>query len=1304
MWERHGLCAAVSLVLCFAGAQAIASGGDALLPAGVKVVWDLDKAYRETTPTRQRISINGLWRLQPAVEVGKTVPVDDWGYCKVPASWAAGSQTRYPHPTWKGKNANMRDVDVAWFQREIAIPRAWQGRRIAVYAEYLNSYAALFLDGRKLGDMYFPSGEVDITSACRPGEKQVLSLCVKAVPLASVVQAFTDTSAPKNVRGWVELKGLCGDVFLLGTAKAARVEDVKVSTSVRKWAVTFDVAVQGLSPGTSCRLRAQVHEKGRQIKDFTSDPFTAADLSDGRFSFTAAWRPEKLWDTSTPQNLYDLEISLVDRDGQVLDAFYPQRFGFREFWIEGRDYYLNGTRFHSFIVPCDSAHGEAASATYDAARETLLRDQSFGVNTVYTHNYGCEPGSHLSFNEFLRAADDVGMLVALSQPHCNHYKWDSPDAERTNGYARHAAFYVRMAGNHPAVVMYSMNHNALSYQGDFNPDLIDGRHNAEGRIGPRTDAGALRGLKAQAIVERLDPTRVVYHHSSGNLGNMHTNNLYLDFVPVQERSDWFEHWATEGTKPLLLCEYGVPWDINWTMYRGWYKGVRSWGSARLPWEFCTGEWNSQFLGDRAFRLNNADKANLRWETKQWREGRQWNKWNYPFNPSSPYSWGHKEQDDVWAMYITDNWRALRTWGVSARNAWGYSAFWELRDGAKPQTRNLAIDWDHLQRPGLSPDCVPASFFSATVDTALERSDWIPTKAAEALLRNNRPLLAYIAGKPAHFTAKEHNFLAGQTVQKQIIVINDSRTAAACDCSWSLALPQPLSVSKTLRVPPGQQERIPLSLALPANLKPGAYEITLTAKFGTGEIQEDAFAIHVLAPRAPPKPTAKTALFDPKGETAKLLAQMGVRYEPVAAHADLGGYGVLIVGKAALTVDGPAPDISTVRDGLKVVLFEQTADVLEKRFGFRVEEYGLRQVFARVPDHPLLSGLAAENLRDWSGEATILPPRLIGATERPRLGPTIKWCGIVVPRAYRAGNWGNVASVLIEKPARGNFLPILDGGYSLQFSPLMVYREGKGIVLLCQADVTGRTEDDPAAARLVANMFAYVSSYLPPPAGKVVYAGQDAGRRHLEQMGLAVADAADGALGAGQVLVVGPGGSQTLAANAPAVRQWIKAGGNVLAVGLGQEEANRFLPFSVKTRKQEYICALFQTPAGNSLLAGVGPADTMNRDPREIELVSSGATPVGNGVLAVAADANVVFCQLAPWEFDYQKYYNQKRTFRRVSCLLARILGNMGVEEPTPMLERFSHPVQAAATENRWQTGFYLDQPTEFDDPYRYFQW
>src|SRR5207249_9909852 len=91
--------------------------------------------------------------------------------------------------------------------------------------------------------------------------------------------------------------------------------------------------------------------------------------------------------------------------------------GFREVQIVGSDFFLNGSRIFLSAVPLDNAQVGAAQAMYAAARESLERLKSFGINFVYTHNYGCEPGSHLSFEETLRAADDAGMLVALSQPH-----------------------------------------------------------------------------------------------------------------------------------------------------------------------------------------------------------------------------------------------------------------------------------------------------------------------------------------------------------------------------------------------------------------------------------------------------------------------------------------------------------------------------------------------------------------------------------------------------------------------------------------------------------------------------------------------------------------------------------------------------------------------------------------------------------------------------------------------------------------------------------------------------------------------
>jgi beta-galactosidase len=1273
------------------------------LPAGVKAVWNLDKAHRQTTATRERVCLNGLWRWQPAKDGAESVPDDGWGYFKVPGFWPGNSnygqedcQTLHVHPSWK--DTDLRGLTAAWYQREITIPDGWDGRRVTLRAEYVNSFAVVYVDGKKAGEVRFPEGEVDFTSACRSGGKHVVSLLVVAMPLKGVLLSYTDTNSAKEVKGSVERRGLCGDVYLVGTSSAARVSDVKVDTSVRNGEVMFSAAFEDLAVDVAYALRVKILENARAVHEFTTKAFKKGDLKEDRLAVIEKWKPEKLWDIHTPQNVLSAEVSLVEAGGKrkLLDAYDPVHFGFREFWIDGRDFFLNGTRIYLSALPLDNAQLGARAATYESALETMQRLQSFGINFVYTHNYGCEPGSHVSFADILRAADDVGMLVAFSQPHFGHYDWKAPDADRANGYARHAEFYVRAAQNHPSVVAYSMSHNATGYDEDMNPDLIDGVRD------PRDDTwsqnNAKLALRAEAIVKGLDPHRIVYHHSSGNLGSMYTVNFYLNFVPIQELSDWFEHWATKGVKPVFLCEYGVPFTWDWTMYRGWYKGERNWGSAKVPWEFCLAEWNAQFLGDQAFRISEAEKKNLRWEAAQFRAGNLWHRWDYPEQVGSS---DFEDRQTVFAQYLTDNWRAHRTWGVSANSPWEYAAFWKLRDGVDRRRKELKVDWENLQRPGFSPDYT--EWRQGWISNDLKRADWVATAAAQAMIRNNRPLLAYVGGKRDHFTSKDHNFRPGETVEKQLIVINNSRETVACECEWSLGLPMSAADSKKVSIRTGEQERIPLHFELPAALAAGVYEVNATVRFGAGETQTDSLTIHVLPRPSEISKDVKIALFDPKGETDKLLTGLNVKFERVEAKADLAGFDVLIVGKQALTTDGPGPDIGRVRDGLKVIVFEQTAKVLEERFGFRVAEYGLRKVFKRVPDHPVLAKLEADHLRDWRGAATLLPPRL-EYTLRPRHGPTVRWCGIEMARAWRCGCRGNVASVLIEKPARGDFLPLLDGGYGLQYSPLLEYREGKGMVMFCQMDVTGRTESDPAAGALSRNILLYAMTWKPSASRKALYVGDPAGKSHLETAGMSLGDYAKDELSADLVLIVGPGGGKKLAGDAAAIAKWLKDGGHLLAIGLDGADAEAFLPFKVETKRKEHIATYFEAPGRDSLFRGIGPANLHNRDPREIPLVSGGASTLGDGTLAKAENVNVVFCQVVPWQFEHKKQMNVKRTFRRASCLVTRLAANMGVAGSPPVLARFRSPVEAAKGETRWLDGLYLDVPEEWDDPYRFFRW
>jgi hypothetical protein len=241
---------------------------------------------------------------------------------------------------------------------------------------------------------------------------------------------------------------------------------------------------------------------------------------------------------------------------------------------------------------------------------------------------------------------------------------------------------------------------------------------------------------------------------------------------------------------------------------------------------------------------------------------------------------------------------------------------------------------------------------------------------------------------------------------------------------------------------------------------------------------------------------------------------------------------------------------------------------------------------------VLAGIQPGHLRDWRREATLLPPRLRYELNPKFNGaPTVTWCGLPVTRLWRYGNQGSVASVLIEKPARGGFLPILDGGFSLQYSPLMEFREGRGIVLFRQMDVTGRSEDEPAAATLAADLIAHLEAWQPGPEREAVYLGAPAGLAHLQAAGLRF--------------------------KAPS----------------GDE-----FPRDAVLQSAEHISAHFVSPGRASPLAGIGPAAVPTRDPRTLPLVRAGAEVSGDGVLAVGPGGNVVICQLAPWRFDYRRNF------------------------------------------------------------------
>ena len=463
--------------------------------------------------------------------------------------------------------------------------------------------------------------------------------------------------------------------------------------------ITFQAGLQGLATDGRYKLRARISDQGRQVTEFTGPTFSAGDVEGwphdvhGVVEAAQAVGHQHARRTSmTPRCRSSM------RSGQVVDTAMPVRFGFREFWIEGRDFYLNGTR----LVPVVGARWTtpqvgAALATYAAAKESFLRLKSFGINFVYTHNYGCEPGSHLSFAEILRAADDTGMLVALSQPHFSAYDWKTPDADQTNGYARHAAFYVRVAGSHPSVVAYAMSHNATGYNEDI--ESADDRRpeRSAGRVG-RTQCRARVALRSHRQAPGPDANRL-----SSLLGQPE-RDVHAQFLS-QLRAH-ARNWTTGSSTGQPPGSNRWSWSSTARRSAGTgpctAAGITASASSAAP--PCRGSIASpngtpSFSAMRPTRSATGKSATCGGRRSSSAQGRGWYRWDYPYPVGDARL---DEMQPVQAAYTTDNWRAFRTWGLSGNSPWEHDRFWKLRDGFQHRRAGSARGLGQSAAAGLQP--------------------------------------------------------------------------------------------------------------------------------------------------------------------------------------------------------------------------------------------------------------------------------------------------------------------------------------------------------------------------------------------------------------------------------------------------------------------------------------------------------------------------------------------------------------------------------------------------------------------------
>ncbi|MBS1368923.1 MAG: hypothetical protein HPZ91_03100 [Lentisphaeria bacterium] len=1188
-------------------------------------LFSLADAYRESSGTRERICLNGYWEFQPAAAGDRIPPAEKWGYFLLPGSWTTSLGSRKLHITPQQKKELK---DRAWFRREVEIPESWRGRRILLDTDLVQTQAQVFVDGRAAGELFYPGGEFELTTLVEPGRRHEIALLVSAPPgsekgvYMAPGRIIPANSKPDNM-------GILGDLYLVSRPKEHAVGDVHVITSFRRKSITFDTGFANLAAG-KYRLRCEVKKEGRTVRSFTSALFTADGSPEFRFSFGGRWEDPELWDTDAPENLYTAGITLLDASGRVLDVFLPEEFGFREFYTAGRDFYLNGRKIHlraftSFYV------GRLFPATEERVGAMCRTARSAGYNFMICGNYNYNPGRFSYYGSLHRVASKLGMLSSVTLPHFSAFDRRLHDPAVAAEYRRQSAYIIRKLQNIPGAVMYAMNHNAMGYRGDQNPLLL-GQRKAPAPEDLRNvpaDFPRRQGKIAETIARELDPSRPVYHHSGARLGDVYTVNCYLNWIPDQERSDYLETWEAKGDMPLFFVEWGLPHVASWSSYRG-PEFIWSCRAVQAAW---IDEYNSMILGEEAYRPDAAKLAFLKTQEKALKGNTPV---NYNVLGGNTVVAFLDDVHKVRAALLRSHIRDMRARGISGILPWDQGSFWtqqgEVRNRPNPLSSVM------VKRPGIVDEVVVAR--GGALGDPLNSFELSPT--GEALAESFREELGWIGGRADEFTEKSHSYRPGETVRKSLVMLNDTRQTK--QVKWRWRSPElRLEREGVASIEPGGRVIEPVEFALP-----GGYEgetVTLEAEFSSG--CRDRFEIEVASFRRIRLGNA-LGVFDPEGTASPLLKQLGVPFRPVRSERDMGGIGLFIVGRNAL---GRLPfDLSAhLGRGVRILVLEQSADTLE-RLGIRCAEYAARTLF------PVGRG---RMLRDWRGAGTALPayyPDLLPTDE-----PKFKWQGFSGTRVWRAGNRGTVASVLPEKPPVGDWMPLYQCGFALQYAPLMHFREGNAQLILCQLDLSGRTEVEPEALRVLGDALERLDRAPAPENRRVACLGGRA-QALLRQLKIPFQSSGTDA----ELLVVGPG------AEIPAgLAERIEQGLNVLAFDLSGEELSRILP-GLRTVRGRY-CTMFPELDGHPEFTGLSAADIAWRDGQEFDAFSSGSPLFsvrrGRGLLAVY--------QLPPWKFDAAEFYNRAVT-RRSAFTAARLLYNLGAPSEPGFIRLLTGNITQAA--------------------------
>jgi len=485
-------------------------------------------------PTQSKYfqSLNGIWKFNfspnPDVRPEKFYKSNyddkDWSDINVPGNWEMQGWSvpiyldeEYPftpNPPFVPHDYNT----VGSYRRSFNISEDWDDRDIFLRFGGVRSAFYVWINGEFVG---YSQGsktpaEFEITDFTQLGENNV----------SVEVYRFSDGSYLEGQDTW-RVSGIERDVYLYARSNT-RITDYFINAELDStlktgiFSMNIDLLDQ-LHSEDDLTVRAKLVDPARRNRTVFDSTATTSIDSVGSVQFESIVKWVKPWSAEAP-NLYQLQISLVDPTGHIIEAT-TQQVGFKRVEVKDGNLMVNGK---AIMIRGVNRHEWDPVVGRSITEKSMIRDiqlmKQHNINAVRTSHYPNQERWYELCNEFgLYVIDEANIEAHGMRFHDDSYGLITNGPTWTAQWLDRGIRMFERDKNQPSIIIWSMGNEAG-----------DGQNFVE----------------LHKLLKRMDPSRPVVYEPAKKAA--HTDVVF----PMYKNIDFISDYAEKNPdKPLILCEF-----------------------------------------------------------------------------------------------------------------------------------------------------------------------------------------------------------------------------------------------------------------------------------------------------------------------------------------------------------------------------------------------------------------------------------------------------------------------------------------------------------------------------------------------------------------------------------------------------------------------------------------------------------------------------------------------------------------------------------------------------------------------------